>query len=125
MYFRMRVPDGVRIVSAVPAKGGRIRGPATTELLVDGEGNAPIPGTIAQDVDLGSGRAFVHTDEREFKYVWLGPHRGKVNLAIGVQLAHARSLDQWFASWSEWVGAGAGMCRVAGFLPPHRGRGRS
>jgi hypothetical protein len=128
MLFRMKVPKNARVVSGVPDRTGRIRrasAPTTTELVVDGDGAAPLPGTVAQDVAMSSGRAYVEISEREYRYFWIGNASEKVNLAIGVQIAHEVSLDEWFASWSEQVGAGGGTCSGAIFTPPHRGRGRS
>lgn len=124
MAFELTLPPGARIVSAVPSSDGRARElPTTTEIIVDGDGGAPVPGVIAQDIAPESGTVSVSLFKRRFRYVWLGRSRDKIAAAIGVQLAHKAPLDSWFAQWSEMVAMGGGSCRPM-MTSPFRGRGR-
>ena len=70
MSFKISDLNGVRIVSAVPRRSSRIpkSRSITTELVVDAEGSAPVPGTVAQDGLLGPGRTTVRRDEDSYSY---------------------------------------------------------
>lgn len=114
MRFELTAPTDGRIVSAAPDRGSRITksSPSTTELVVDGEAAAPVPGTIAQDIGLTSGRTKVEVDEDHYSFVWRGNSRTKVMVAIGVQFAHNRVPPETFYSFSGSEGAAMGSCRT-------------
>lgn len=113
MHLELEAPSGSRIVSAVPDRGGRMTksSPSVSELVVDGDGSAPLPGTIGQDIDLTSGRTKISFDEDHYRFVWRGNSRNKVMVAIGLQFAHSRPPSELFSFYSGSEGAGMGSCR--------------
>lgn len=114
MSFTMSAPSDGRIVSAAPDRGGRIGKSrlTTTELIVDAEGAAPLPGTVAQDVKPGRGRVTVTMDESVYSYRWRGNSRDKVVLAVGIQMTHAGLPPELFSTWSEGMSFTMGSCRT-------------
>lgn len=109
MHFDTTGPQSARLVSATPSTG-KARGATTVELVVDGEGAAPAPGTIAQDVDLPKGRVRTTLRPHRFTYDWAGNAPGKVVLAFGVQWAY--QVPPSFApAWAEGLGMAIGPCR--------------
>lgn len=111
--FNLTRPRGVRIISAVPRHGGRVaeHRSAVTELLVDADGDAPIPGTVSQDVLLAPGRIKVNKSARHYSFRWSGNSPRKVVIAIGIQLAHDRIHPSMFSGWIEGIMFGGGPCR--------------
>lgn len=114
MSFRMSAPSGGRIVSAAPDRDRRITKSrlTTTELIVNADGAAPIPGAVAQDVKPGRGRVTVTVNENAYSYRWKGNSRHKVVLAVGIQLTHAGLPPDLFSSWSEGMSFTMGSCRT-------------
>lgn len=113
LTFELSAPSDGRIVSAAPDRGRRIaKGRVTTaELIVDAEGAAPVPGTVAQDVKPGRGRITVKMNEDHYMFRWRGNSPDKVMVAVGVQLSHGRLPPELVYSWQEGVGFATGTCR--------------
>jgi hypothetical protein len=112
LEFDIELSDA-RIASVTPDKGQRIKQAevTTTEFVVDGDGSAPVPGTIAQDVQVGKGRTTVSVDEQKYRFTWTGNTKEKVVIAVGVQIAYTRTPPGLFFSVSGGQGMGAGSCR--------------
>jgi hypothetical protein len=110
--FSISAPSDGRIVSGVPSEGGRITKarPEVTELVVDGEGTAPLPGLISQDVYVPEGRTKVSVNGKRYSYAWRGDSREKIVVAIGVQMAHGRVPPDFFYTISESEGGSVGSC---------------
>jgi hypothetical protein len=114
MFFKVTVPPEMRILSAVPSRSRRIvkSRPMTTQLVVDGDGSAPVPGAVSQDLTSAPGRTFVTSGTRTYSYRWRGNSPHKVVVAIGLQLSHpSLPSDSLFSAWSEGLGFGWGSCR--------------
>jgi hypothetical protein len=113
ILFEMDAPGDGRIVSAVPDKTVRSSEahPATTELIVDGGGTAPVPGAISKEVIVPTGKTTVDFDEDHYSAMWWGKSRDKVMIAFGVQYTHTSVPPELFYSWSESQGMGGGSCR--------------
>jgi hypothetical protein len=102
-------PDDGRIASAAP-QPGRTGGETTVELVVDAEGAAPLPGTIAQDFDLPKGRIRTSLDPHHFAYSWSGRAKDKIVVGTGVQVTHPLP-PSVISTWYEGVGVTFGSCR--------------
>lgn len=125
LTVRMKVPNGMRIASVAPHESGPVRptAPRVTELVVDAEGAAPVPGAIAQDVAPPSGRVSVAHTARNLTYSWTGHERHKVVVAVGVEIAHTVPLGRFATDWEVGLGAGASTCKAVTILVTHRGHG--
>ncbi|HYO60402.1 MAG TPA: hypothetical protein VEU29_00705 [Actinomycetota bacterium] len=113
IVFGVELEGDARIVSAAPAKGSRGDAAGVTQLVVDGDGAAPVPGTIEQDVSVPSGRSKVRVDESSYRYVWTGNSKDKVVIALGVQMSHGRVPPDPETSMSVRTGSGGGSCSPA------------
>lgn len=109
--FTFEVSGGTQIVSVAPAPGAASPRRSRTELIVDADGGAPIPGRIEQDVEVPSGRVSVDLVDGRYRYVWRGNARRKVMVAIGLQLANDRVPPELETVISTRTGSGAGSCR--------------
>lgn len=103
-------PSDGQIVSGIPDRSRRIKRSRVhvSTLTIDGEGSAPLPGTIEQDVVDAPGRVEVEVSSRHYRMEWKGKSRKKVVLAVGVEIAQS-SLRPGLASMqsvSEWFEAG-------------------
>jgi hypothetical protein len=114
LHFDMYVPDESRIVSAVPNESFRVSKSSieTTELIVDANGTAIVPGAIAQDVASAPGKVRVSVEDNRYSYQWRGNSRDKVVVAIGIQLSSPTLPSELITTWSEGEGAGMGSCRI-------------
>jgi hypothetical protein len=81
------------------------------ELIVDGDGSAPVPGTVSQDIMVTEGRERVRMTDHTYSYTWSGSSKSKVMVAIGLQLSYRSVPPEFFYSWSEGQGVGWGSCR--------------
>ncbi|MEA2451962.1 MAG: hypothetical protein QOG04_672 [Actinomycetota bacterium] len=108
----LKAPSDGRIVSGAPAESGRIdkAAAAVTELSVDGGGTAPVPGTVAQDVDLVPGQVSVNVNDKQYRYVWRGKTKNKMMVAVGVQMAHRAVPPALTYSIGGVVGASMDSC---------------
>ena len=111
--FKWRNLEGGRIVSAVPDKSERIANgeQGVTELVVDAEGTAPVPGRIEQDTVIPSGRTKVDWDEDHYSFTWTGVEKDKIVLAIGLEVAHGAFPTGFSYSAREIQSMGMGSCR--------------
>jgi hypothetical protein len=124
--LELQVPKGVRVVSGAPAKGGRFTRssvPTTTELIVDAEGTAFVPGTVVQDSAAPAGRVEVAVGARRYRYSWRGNSRDTVMIPLGVQLAHSAVPEPTRGQYSlrgqlEWS-----WCSLSTISTSHKGRG--
>lgn len=126
--LEFRVPKGVRIVSGAPSESGRFTrssAPKTTELIVDAEGAAPVPGTVVQDSAAPAGRVDVAVGERRYRYTWRGNSRDTIMIPLGIQLAHSAvpepTRGQYgFRGQLEWSWCSLSTISTSS----HKGRGR-
>ncbi|MGH2755554.1 MAG: hypothetical protein ACRDLB_14140, partial [Actinomycetota bacterium] len=112
VFFELTAPSDGRIVSAVPAEGGKqIRNRASvTRLAVDAEGAAPVPGSVEQDVVLPKGRTKVSVSEEGYSYRWRGNSSDKIVVAIGIQMSHRRLPPAPIYSQAGATGFGISSC---------------
>ncbi len=114
LSFSAELPSMDRIVSAVPDRSQRFSRARTvaTELLVDAEGGAPVPGRIWEDARIGGGRVEVSWGPSHYKYRWRGRERGRVYAVLGLQVAGERIPPHLVSTWAEGVGYGVGACKT-------------
>ncbi|MGI8775024.1 MAG: hypothetical protein ACR2KQ_08440 [Actinomycetota bacterium] len=108
--IEISAPSDGRIVSSFPDRSRRIRKSSAriSMLTIDGEGSAPLPGTIEQDVVDVPGRVKAKVSSERYRFEWRGKSRKKVMFAVGVEMAHS-SLPPAVISMqsvSEWYEAG-------------------
>lgn len=113
LSFYMSAPTGGRIVSASPDHSYRIDkyDNNLASIVVDGDGTAPIPGQVSQDVMPAPGRVTVKMTESSYRYRWTGNSREKVVLAVGVQTSHRMVPPQLIYSQGGGGGFGMGSCK--------------
>lgn len=111
--FEVKAPKEVRLVSAAPAES-HVTDPSigTARLVVDGDGAAPVPGVIEQDVALAPGFVSAELGEHHYRFLWTGNTRRRVMVAIGVQLADDTIPKSLIQTWSESLRYQWGDCRA-------------
>ncbi len=92
LEFAIELPSSARVVSAVPERGGVVHreGSVKTELLVDAEGTAPVPGEIYENATARRGRTVVRWGLRGYAYRWTGRSPRELYSVIGLQIAGRR-----------------------------------
>jgi hypothetical protein len=113
LMFDVELPDNVRIVSASAEQDRKIDSSSdpVAELVVDGGGSAPVPGSLSQDIMVTEGRERVRMTDHRYSYTWTGSSKSKVMVAVGLQLSYQTLPPEFFYTWSEGQGVGWGSCR--------------
>jgi hypothetical protein len=112
--FAAEFPSTARVVSVAPARDQRFRRPraVTTELVVDAEGGAPVPGHIEEEACMGAGRTKVSWGPRRYSYSWTGRHAGRVYAVLGLEIAGDRIPPHVMSTWADGAGFEVGPCNV-------------
>jgi hypothetical protein len=86
----LRGPDDGRILSTTALRDGKYPTDKKQDLdlVVDGDGTAPIPGSILQKVTAPRGRVTSRTSNNRFTFGWKGASDDPVMFAWGLQTSH-------------------------------------